>query len=167
MHTNTQHIFLDLEGTLIDAWDSARPMMTEIKAIRNRLKVQKISTVQIFSFAIHHERDQDWFKRTMQADLEQRLGVTISRVISMVEMKAADEKFRGCRLDDLTELTLLRGKEGAFESWASLMHRGDQSTLIDDVVVNRSIHNHDTDTHIEFTNIQKIVNLWDIWREQA
>jgi hypothetical protein len=167
MNTNQQHVFLDLEETLIDAWDSAKPMLTNITAIRNRLKVQKISAVQIFSFAIHHERDQDWFTKTMQADLEKRLGVTISRVISMVEMKAADEKFRGCRLDDLSELTLLRGKEGAFESWASLMHPGDQSTLIDDVVANRSIHNHDTDTHIEFTNVRKVVTLWDIWREQG
>ena len=164
MTTPSQNMFLDLEGTVIEDWDSFRLMTENIRSIRHALEHRKIKEVHIFSFAIHDEADVARFVSELQPTLERHLQVPIVGVHTIQEMKHVDEVWRGCRLFDMSEFILLRGKQGAFESWAASKHPGQSSALIDDVVPNLILNNLDTQTQTWFHNITAIVDIWKSWR---
>lgn len=158
-----EQIFVDLEGTVIEDWDSGRLMIDHIQAIQHLLTSRQVAEIHIFSFAIHNSTDQERFALEIQPHLESRLGVRIVGVPTIVEMMEVDRQWRQCRLDDLTEFILIRGKQGAFESWAAMKHPGGSTTLIDDVVRNVDIMNLDTRTEISCRNIHGVHELWEVW----
>lgn len=158
-----KNIFLDLEGTLIDDWDSMNLLSNQVDAVKTLLKNRNVNAVHIFSFAIHNAIDIMRFEDELKPRLESRLGVKILSTPCMIEMKEADEKWRKCRLFDMNEFIILRGKRDAFESWVSLNHAGEESTLIDDVVQNMHMHDTDSGTEIFFQNVARTVELWEIW----
>lgn len=163
MMQQPEQTFVDLEGTLIEDWDHFEFLPEHILAVRHLLASRKVSEIHIFSFAIHDAMDALRFSKKLQPHLERRLGVKIVSFPTVLEMKKADEQWRKCRLDDITEFILLRGKQGAFESWAATKHPGASCTLIDDVVPNIDIINLDTRTEILCRNIRAVHELWEIW----
>ena len=158
-----EQIFVGLEETLIEDWDSLRFMSEHIRAVKHLLETRKVTEIHIFSFAIHNSEDNLRFAEELQPHLEARLGVKIVSAPTVMSMKMVDEQWRKCRLDDITEFIMLRGKQGAFKSWASMKHPGCECTLIDDVVPNMDIMDHDRQTGISFRNIKGVHELWEIW----
>ena len=161
IHSNAQqHMFLDLEETVIDSWDSAKLLMTNCRAIRRMLKSRGVNEVTIFSFAVQTPEEREEAMTHLRPRLEKVLDVKIVDVILVQQMQQADQQWRKCRLDDMTEFIMLRGKTDAFFAWASLKHPGEQCTLIDDVVPNSESRDWDTDTVVEFRNIEQVRELW-------
>lgn len=152
------NVFLDLEGTIIDTWGSNETLQRHVEPIKLFLQMSKVTQIQIFSFAIYNVQDQDQFIDRLKGGLEKTLGVEIIKWPNMIQMMSVDMRVRSTRLDDIHEFVLLRGKEGAFESWATRHHAGETSILIDDVVANRHLVDRDTDTTIWFTNVKTLAD---------
>lgn len=155
------NIFLDLEETVINAWDKNPIFLSHCKRIFNLLRLLKVESVQIFSFAIHTPEEEEEFKIFIQSDLEKRIGVPVSKVIPVRDMFTASQKVQKMHFEDLCDFILTRGKEGAFHDWCNMNHQKETSILIDDVVPNRTTIDHDFMTNIQTVNVTSLEKDWN------
>lgn len=65
-------VFLDLEETLIDEWNSANILAPNVDKIRQAIPAD--ARLGIMSWAVWNMRDKDRFNLNMRADLERLLG---------------------------------------------------------------------------------------------
>lgn len=147
-------VFLDLEETVIDSWGSGLLVNTE--KVKNWLQNRNAKHVHIFSFAVWNDKDKQDFDRDFRNVLERVFDVTILTVPSVEEL--AHEHFRatGTRWESVTDFISHVGKPGGFEFWAEHRFAGDHCVLLDDVVPNKTVINHDNGTVIELVNITKL-----------
>ncbi len=148
-------VFLDLEQTVIDSWDN--PLLMNVEKIRDTLDLLSVTEVGIFSFAIWNDEDKvDFEKRGIKLAIENALNVKITQILTIPQI--AKEIFwkTGMQLE-LTEFITLWGKQRAFIDWAMVTHqKTDKDTtivLIDDVVQNLTITDHDRGIIIELMKI--------------
>jgi hypothetical protein len=151
---NTQ-VFLDLEETVIDSWDSG--LLVNSAQVRDWLAQHEIKGVDIFSFAVWNQQDQLKFDREFAPILRKALDVGIRNCITVQSMMEKDSTLTGINWQgDITEFICLRGKVGAFTNWCRLHHAADVCVLIDDIVPNMDIINHDTGGVIKFINVRTL-----------
>jgi len=158
------NIFLDLEDTVIDSFNSGMILHKKCAAIRQSIdSIREFETAPIktfiFSFAIHTQEELDHFNKILRPNIEQVLGVTIDGVITVPEMMAVSEIAHSLRFDDVTEFICLRGKEGAFLDWCNVKFLT-TNFLFDDVVKNRTFQDHDTGVHCMTFNVDSLVGGW-------
>lgn len=149
------NVFLDLEETVIDSWDSG--LLCNSSQVREWLAQHNVKQVDIFSFAVWNEQDQDKFWREMARPLNKALDVGMGNCITVQDMMQQDRALTGIDwAGDVTEFICLRGKVGAFTNWCRLLHAGNDCVLIDDIVPNMDIINHDTGGSIKFINVRAL-----------
>lgn len=151
------HLFLDLEGTVIEQWQQFPTFLPrECRKIREFLKKQEPEEIAIFSFAIHTDEEIEQFIDSIQPDLENILGCKVVQVVSVPMMQAASEAINKIRFFDVSDFIQMRGKDLAFHDWCHKHRPGDTNFLIDDVVPNRTTIDHDTNVSITTININKL-----------
>lgn len=151
---SNKHLYIDLEGTIIDLWDSnVEPVRDDgIYKIIHGTKWQSIS---IFSFAIDNGIDVDIFDVRWRPQLEQLYGVPFDNVITT--RMVCKEVING---DDGTAQHYVKcrvGKESAFIKYINNTARANtEHVLIDDLVTTAYMHN------LEHNTITKLLNVYDI-----
>lgn len=155
-------IFIDLEETVIQEFkDFPTFIPANCRAITHFINnVKKVDTgtikIFIFSFAIHTDEELDRFDQFIREDLERLIGHPIEGVVTVPQMFIASQRMQRMRFDDITDFILTRGKEGAFQDWCDFNFKGNTCLLIDDVVRNMSIMNHDTLLTMTMFNINRV-----------
>lgn len=145
-------IFLDLEETVIDSWQSG--LLVNSHKVRDFLADQQVSNVTIFSFAVWNDEDQKTFAKEHQRSLQKALDTHVAECPTVQDFMQADTRLTGVHWHgDVTEFITLRGKMGAFVNWCKLHHPNHNCVLVDDVVDNVDIVNRDTGTTIRFINV--------------
>lgn len=143
--------FLDLEGTVIDNWSS--PDLVNIDRVRNFLKRQNASKVDIFSFAIWSKHDQDVFREKLKTPLENVLDVKIQQFPSVEDMRAVDQGVTSTWFDSAVEFMQIRGKQNAFILWVNANFPNCHCILVDDIVQDITLHNRLTGRNTHFINV--------------
>lgn len=152
--------YLDLEGTIIDVFDSGHLM--NVDKIRAILKGYGVKEVGIFSFAILHDADRQDFYARLAPSIEEALGVKIIVAPTIHDMMRNDFNISGTYWDikngvEMSEWMSLRGKAESFRMWALQQGKqGDNFVLIDDVVPNMTIVYEDIELTMKFINIDKV-----------
>jgi hypothetical protein len=148
-------IFLDLEETVIDSWDSG--MLVNSAQVRDFLDHFSAKTARVFSFAVWDRADQDTFDRLHRRPLEKALDVHFDLCPTVQDFMQTDTALTGVHWHgDVTEFITLRGKVGAFTNWCRFHHPDSDCLLVDDIVPNMDIMNHDTHSVIRFVNVSKL-----------
>lgn len=153
-NTNTQ-VFLDLEETVIDSWGSG--LLINIQKVRSWLQqFGSKKPVHIFSFAVWDQQDQQEFEQRLRAPLEQALDTHVITVPSVEDLAREHFRVTGTRWESVTDFISHVGKPGGFEFWAEHRFTGSHCVLLDDVVPNKTVTNHDTNTVVELVNIKRL-----------
>lgn len=126
-------VWLDLEGTVIATWDD--PELGNIQKVRQWLKNEGAKAVGIFSFAIDDDKDKTYFKNsfTLKA-LEQALGVMITRIVTVEEVRHAIMLKNKVKLEGLWEVKQLWSKERGFIDFCFQHFKDCECVLLDDLV---------------------------------
>lgn len=156
-------VFLDLEDTVIDAWESAMPINT--REVRHWLLDHAVLEARIFSFAIWHAKDVDTFvKSGMKAMLERELGVRLVEWLSVEEMAAMSTKHTGIFWEDRRDFMQLRGKHGAFFDVCKGREQDCKCILLDDAVPHETLTVHHRNLELELKPVQMLLNKpWKNW----
>lgn len=85
-------VFLDLEETVMDDWNSGLFLPRKLDAVRKFLTDNNVTTVGLMSWAVWDERDKARFNAEFREDLERNLNVTFDLVWSMDDW--ANEVFK-------------------------------------------------------------------------
>lgn len=147
------NVFLDLEGTVIDSWGAARAMNHD--KVRAFLKLMDGAKVHCFSFAVHNSRDKGVFDTQLRPWLERELGVQFVSCPS-VQDQIDFHRSKGVFFDNVNDFINDMGKVNAFEAWVAGNFPGTNNVLVDDVVPNKSVVLHDSNTNIVFVNVDKL-----------
>lgn len=148
-------VWLDLEDTVIDVWSSGRLLHDKIAKIKNLLADIKPKQINIWSFAIWHEKQQVEFVQSgMKESLELELGYLIDRFPNTEQMRAFAYDFESIHYDSTLEFMQLNGKAWSFIKFASL-HQDTKFWLIDDAVPSLTVSNHQTNTTIHLLNVDR------------
>ena len=151
-------IFLDLEETVIDSWDSG--LLVNSSQVRDFIKSQQASNVTIFSFAVWDANDQKTFDKQHRRVLQRALDTGIALVPTVQDFMLSDTKLTGVDWQgDVTEFICLRGKVGAFINWCKLHHSGENCLLVDDVVPNMDVIDRDSGVIIRLVNVNTLKDL--------
>lgn len=148
---NQTNLFLDLEETIIDNWDSG--LLINSAQIREYIEKNRIKGFRIFSFAIWTEENMKEFNKRHRRMLEKALDSRIIECNTCEEFRNSDTEFTGVRFDGVTDFISIRGKVGAFINWCESRFSGQHNTLIDDVVPNGIWHNQSSNTICKFIHI--------------
>lgn len=130
------HIFLDLEQTVIDTWESQR--LINIEQVTNKLRDQPHDAVMhIFSFALWDEKDERNFRSDLEIRLMQALGVHTRFIVHTVD-QIGEALLRSTKvLWDRRDLITCLGKQDAFMQFCrSKFDKDVFCVLIDDMVIN-------------------------------
>lgn len=154
-----RHLYLDLEGTIIDLWDS------ETDAVRNQQIYDIMHSVEwhsinIFSFAIDNGIDEDIFNIRWRPQLEKIYdkpfdNIITTRMVCMEVINGCDgvaQHYVKCRI----------GKETSFIKYMNnAAHPGDECVLIDDLVTTSYMHN------LERNVLVKMLNVVDVTEQRS
>ncbi len=139
-------IFLDLEDTVIEpittSW--SRLVAKNVIQVKNWINDLNPSEINIFSFAIHDDREVMNFSRSgARAFVEDFLSIRINRIIAVEQM--IDAFVVGKRLTpgtvDFTDFVYMVGKQHAFPTFIrqTATESDHQFVLLDDTVFNETI----------------------------
>lgn len=147
-------VFLDLEETIIHSWDD--PRLMNVDKIRSFLEEKQVSEIQIFSFAISHDKDLEIFNLHMKEVIERVLNVKITKVFTVEEVCLIIRKNFGAFWDPF-EIPLVWGKQKAFiDVCTATASKGSTCVLIDDMVENTITKNFTRDITIQTLNIKQL-----------
>lgn len=152
----TQHIFLDLEQTVIDSWESQ--CLINIEQVRAKLADHFAvgeSVMHIFSFAIWDDRDECVFRSDLEARLMEALGLHTRFVVHSVD-RIGGELLRSTRvLWERQELITCLGKQEVFTQFCrAKFNRAVHCILLDDTVINSVTIDTDFSRIIQTVRIQ-------------
>ena len=144
-------VFLDLEETVIDSWDSG--LLVNSGKVRDFLQQNSVKSVHIFSFAIWTDKDKVDFDKRLRPFLKRALSTDFRMVPSVEDMMKVDTAITGVHFDSITDFLSIRGKQGAFMSFCKHHFDRKHNVLVDDVVPNAMFHNFDTGLKLQFVNV--------------
>lgn len=136
----TQHIFLDLEQTVIDSWESQ--CLINIEQVRNKLADfgwtdQSLHLLHIFSFAIWNEEDERVFRSDIEPRLMGALGAKARFIVHRVDQISSELLHSTKVLWERQELITCLGKQDAFVQFCrAKFARTTHCILLDDMVIN-------------------------------
>lgn len=122
--TLRKHLFLDLEDTIIapvmEGWWQTEIIPENAEKIRKIIAEYKPDVVNIFSFAIHNDRERANFGMGTKPMIERALGVTFSS-IPIVEGEIIEAccnmKWISSDRCDFIDIRDFWGKQDAFKLW--------------------------------------------------
>jgi hypothetical protein len=144
-----KHLFLDLEDTVIapvlNGWWNTELM--NVEKIKRVIEEFQPDVVNIFSFAIHNDRERDEFVQSgTKAMVEKALGCTISAVPTVeneIIDKCCNAKWLSHKTVDFMDIRDFWGKHDAFRlscqelfknNWLMWMQETEVMLLDDDVM---------------------------------
>lgn len=148
-------IFLDLEETIIESWQN--PLLMNVQKLREWIDERRnfIDSVGVFSFAIWNETDRTEFVVSgMQEDIERALGIKITEILTVPQI-CKEVFWKSGTVMSVNEFITIWGKQRAFIDWSLLTQSG-HVVLIDDVVQNLEIIDHDRALRINLINVNKM-----------
>lgn len=153
---NQVKLFLDLEDTVVDNWDDFLFLPSKCEKIKNYIKENNVVDVTIFSFAIDNKKDQEYFIKNHQEDLERILDAKIVDIITVEDM------LKLLSFDSIPGINIYAfktmGKQNVF---LNCLYYVDDNTvdyvLFDDMVENVTVINHDYGNKIQLINIDSWV----------
>jgi len=153
---NPIKLFLDLEDTVVDNWDDFLFLPSKCEKIKNFIKENNVIDVTIFSFAIDNEKDEAYFIKNHQEDLERILDAKIVDIITVEDMmKVLEFDSLGVSIYAFK----IFGKQNVF---LNCLYYADDNTvdyvLFDDMVENVTVINHDHNNKIQLINIDSWEN---------
>ena len=160
-----KHLFLDLEGTIINSWGN--PAIIHAETIKKWIAKEDLpKSVRIFSFAVVNEKDIAHFlhQTTMKGAIEHHLGVHVYDVLSVELIRHTIERDRSFRYDTTYEFMQFEGKAGAFIKFCCAMRTilsdaHPTFILLDDAVDHQTIIMHDRSMTIELVPVQNLPDL--------
>ena len=159
MDTKT-HFFFDLEETLITDWHD--PVLTNVQRVREWIKANGVTEAGIFSWAIWDEKDVNKFNLEMKRWLEDAFGFKVTQVVIKRDAVAIAAKHKGLRFDindplDVADMASIFGKHGIFTEFCFATFQVDCTcVLLDDVVPNRTIFDHNSNLTVKLVNVTDI-----------
>lgn len=150
-------VFLDLEQTVIDNWDSG--MLINSTAVRGFLAEHQVKQFDVFSFAVWNQPDLDTFERLHRRALERSLDATVQTVPTVEQMMLADTGLTGVVFENVSDFIGLRGKPMAFVNWCRVNHPGENCLLLDDIVPNIDVVDRDRDVTVRLVNVD-VLKPW-------
>lgn len=153
-------VFLDLEDTIIDTWDSGN--LRNVLRIKGWLDTQPapVEELRIFSFAIWNDAHKDHFNTHMRKGIEEALERPIVEWLSVEEMAAMAQARTGLNwtqdITDTLDFMQIMGKHGAFKEVCLYRERDCTCTLIDDAIPYQMIVDYDLNLCINLLPIQNI-----------
>ena len=157
MFSKSEMFFLDLEQTIIRAWD--QPDLINLDKIRKFLTANKADEVRIFSFAIWDDKDKNKFSTEMKPRIEEALDLPVQSWPSCQDMMRADFQHTGVRFEkghEISEFIQLRGKKDAFIHFVCNEYRFNRAVLIDDVVPDLTLSHRTQGWAIELWNVDNL-----------
>ena len=149
-------IWLDLEETIINNWNDGL-FTYHTHQLKQWLKKQDVTSVNIFSFAIYDVKDKAHFLSSgMKTSIEQALGVIIDEVPSVADIQAQVYKYESVKYDSLYEFIQLNGKQWGFIKFCQLSP-DQHNILIDDAVLTCTFINDKTQQKTQ------LINVFDIY----
>lgn len=165
-----KHLWLDLESTIITPvlegwWNTELMNVEKIKKIMTEFQPD---TVNIFSFAIHNDKERaDFLLSGTKAMVEKALGCTISSVPTVeneIIEKCCNAKWISHKTVDFMDIRDFWGKQDAFRLWTQEVFKNnwkmwEQETevmLLDDDVKNETFEWPDLHIKGRIINIDTI-----------
>jgi len=159
----SKHLFVDLERTLIDTWgtNTLGPKHRVVELLAEHFEHSRHNRpldATVWSFAIWDDRDRIIFNTETKFWLEDEFNLNFVDVITVKEMIDAVCELKGFNLQkiDLWDFCPMWGKDRSLEDWIKLKARefaNKHIVLLDDMVGNRTVNIHDTNTRIDFVKV--------------
>lgn len=93
-------LFLDLEGTVIDAWETGNIIaIPEFQKVKEYIKDFEPDEIHIFSYAIWNEKDEDDFENIHKVFIEENFDIEINKWYSIKHFISVSEKIYKCMMD--------------------------------------------------------------------
>lgn len=156
-------VWLDLEDTIIDRFDAARGNnLVNVQPTLDWLASIEAVKFGIFSFAIWTDKEKKQFERSLRRRIETTLGL-VTEVLSVDEMASIVSKWSGVQFgvaedfpDRISDFISINGKHDAFIKVCLAREQDCTCFLLDDVVPNRTVIDHDKNVTIHLVNVKKI-----------
>lgn len=151
--SQTVKVWLDLEETIIDNWDSG--LLINPGRIKKWLKsTYNVDEINIWSFAIWNEADKLEFVSTgMKAAIEKALECRIIDFPSVEDMQQLIEKYEGIIYDSRGEFMQLNQKRWSFMKYCLGYEPNTRCVLLDDAVPSWELIDWKTKTVVHLVNI--------------
>ena len=155
MNNKEKTIWLDLEETIIDSWNSG--LLVNASKIRKWLNDNDCGDIHIWSFAIWNEKDQSEFETSgMKDSIERILRRQILSYPSVIDMHKFVYQYEKVRYDGTTDFMSINGKHWSFIKFCMGHHIGKECILIDDSIPSWTITDNKTGTIIKLINVRDI-----------
>jgi len=160
-----KHLFVDLEETLIDNWFDANlasrnrvlDLMFQHGFIGADLQSSPPVDATVWSFAIWGQEDVDNFNKRLRKWLGEVFNLNFVRIVTTEEMRNAIVELKGFNLGlDVSEMVQIWSKDRTLEDWVKLHikdFRNSEIVLLDDMVMNRTVHFEDDNVKIRFVRV--------------
>lgn len=148
------NVFLDLEETVINNWQESS--LINSSRVRDWLSSLQVKHVDIFSFAVWDQRDQQHFWKEIHPALSKALDISIRNCPTAEDFLKAEMSVTGVDWESLHEFIAIRGKVDAFRSWCRQHHAHEHCILLDDVVPNAVWEEFDTGLRLQFVNVKTL-----------
>ena len=162
MTITKQHLFIDLEETLIDNWDSANlGPRTKVWQLLGDHFLHTVNDAPleatVWSFAVWDDHDKEHFDKRMRKWLEEVFNLKFVRVVTCKEMRDTIVELKGFNLGlDVSEMVQIWSKDRSLEDWVKF-HLNDfansRIVLLDDMVMNKTVRFEDANVEVRFVRV--------------
>lgn len=161
-----KRLFLDLEDTIItpvmSGWENTEVInIVEVKRI---IDIFRPDVVDIFSFAIHNEKEKELFNKYCRPMVEEAIGVKLNIVPTVdkdIIKACAEQKRMAPSKIDFSDLSDFWSKDLAFELWCRQKFKNidypTQCVFLDDAVRNTYFKSLDGAHEAYVINVDELV----------
>ena len=147
-------LFLDLENTLIDAWEN-RSICSNWRIIKNWIHSTKWDMIHVFSYAIWNNTDQLTFNNELRPWLEETFDIKFNPVILTVDMMRIICAHHLKIVMNKDDFFSFMKKEIAFRIICEDKFKGYECILLDDMVKDSILTLNDPHTVIQTFNVKR------------
>jgi hypothetical protein len=149
------NVFLDLEGTIIDGWNSG--LLINPNKIKIWLDSNNIGDIHIFSFALYNNKDLvEFVDSGMKNSIERALNRRILTWPSVEDIQKVVYDYEHVRYENVYEFSQINGKHWAFIKFILGQQEEGEFVLIDDTIPSLEIKDNKGNKVIRLINIVDI-----------
>lgn len=136
----------------MDSWDSG--LLANVSKLREFVAENDVKEVTVFSFAVWDDKDVATFNKLHKQMLEDAFNVKVVECLSMEDVRKVVCQWAGVHFD-LHDFVALWGKRKGFMDYCSATLRDCTAVLVDDVVPNQTLWDHDSNLRVELVHMKK------------
>lgn len=162
------NIYLDLEETIIDDWNSGNFLPHNIRAIKNNIRElenyygEKVEHINIFSFAIVNKSDIELFNKIFRDDIEKIFDKEIKNVVicdnKLLQRLLKPKGVQVSHDEAVQDVLTINPKAQYFDLYVKDKYPGEISVLFDDMV-----DNNISKTIIKSSKMKSITGFIDLY----